>query len=432
MSTLTRPSALMTIVWIAVAILFCIAPITYVHKPDILTWLVIFGGVALFSLGEHLSGLLPSPSQTNDKSPDAVLIICAIIGFIGVSAIFFDKLVLSDIDWSAGLTNARERRAIEVVADVPVRRSLLLYFGYLTFSFSCVGVVMFILFGERLTKSASICGQVSVLPMAAYAFLYGGRMPIFVIILLVAGACITRRVKGMTALPPGKRLWSKLTVVAIIFAIYSFKVWDNRRQVNSIESYAGFASVAATKWEVSLSPWLNEAVRNQSIPANLAMNLVTLAVYITHSPTTVQRLIQHNDHLSIYLGLYQIDVLSPIADVLFPSLKLPQTMRSELLTAGIYGWFPSAWGAWLGDAGFIFGAICIVLWGVLSGFSYRLAQRGNRCAELMLTFCYMSILVSPISGPFGVANSFLIFCSFVAACAMSVLSPAIDPRGRKT
>jgi hypothetical protein len=423
----------MTIVWITMVILYCIAPISYVHKPDALTWLVIFGGVALFGLGDHLSGLLPSPSsQKNDWSVDAVLIFCAVIGFVGVLAILFDKLLLSDIDWSAGLTSAREKRAVEIVADIPVRRSLLLYFGYLTFSFSCVGVVMFILFGERLTKSASICGQLSVLPVAAYAFLYGGRMPILVVILLAVGACITRRVKGVTALPAGKHLWSKLTVVAVIFTIYSFKVWDNRRQVNNIESYASFVSVAATKWEVSLSPWLNEAVRNQTVPTNLAMNLVTLTLYVTHSPTTVHRMIEHKDHLSTYHGLYQIDVLSPIADVLFPSLKLPQKMRSELVAARIYGWFPSAWGAWLGDAGYIFGAICIVLWGALSGFSYRLAQRGNRCAELMLTFCYMSILVSPIGGPFGVANSFLIFCSLVAACAMSVLSPAFDPIDRKT
>jgi hypothetical protein len=421
MSFLTRPSALMTLVWVALALLFYTVPLAYVHEPGILTWLVIFGGVALFGLGDYLGGLLPSPFRSKANSPTNTLIFCAIVGVVGISAMSVDKLFLSGIDWSIGITSVREQRAVDVVANIPIKRSVLLYFGYLTFSFSCVAVTMFILLGERLTTFARICGQISVLPMVAYAILFGGRMPILVVILLVIGACITRRIKGMPVLPAGQRLWLKLTVVAVVFSAYSFKVWDNRRQVNKIDSYSAFLTVASVKWEVTPSPWLNEAVRNQTIPVNLAMNLVSSALYLTHSPTTVQRMLEHRDQLSMYFGFYQVDVLSPIADVFFPSLKFPQKMRSELAAAGLYGWFPSAWGVWIGDAGMVFGSIWIVLWGALSGFCYRLVRHGDcLSAELMLTFCYMSIVLSPISGPFGIANSFLVFLSFVAVCVYSV------------
>jgi hypothetical protein len=140
-------------------------------------------------------------------------------------------------------------------------------------------------------------------------------------------------------------------------------------------------------------------------------------MYLTHPPTTVQRMVEHWQGFSIYGGLYQIGILSPISDVLAPSLKLPQTMRAELNAIGAYGWFPSAWGAWIGDAGLIGGAICVFVWGWLSGFCYRRAlTTTSLSAELMLSFVYLSILVSPLNGPFGFANSFLIFLSFAATC----------------
>ena len=96
-----------------------------------------------------------------------------------------------------------------------------------------------------------------------------------------------------------------------------------------------------------------------------------------------------------------------------PGLKLPETMRSELAKAGMYGWFPNAWGAWLMDGGLYFGLLAIIFWGFLSGAAYTAVIRGGSvAAQLMLVFAYLAILVSPLNGPFGMANSFLIFCSF--------------------
>jgi hypothetical protein len=420
MSFLIRPSILMAAIWAAMVLLFASSPISYVHSPGVAAWSIIGGGAALFCLGAFAGERANWPvAEVPDRpSPDRIILVCAALGFAGIAAMLIDKLYFSGIDWSIGLANVRERRSVEIMENIDIRRSWVLYFGYLTFSFSCVAVTLLILAGERLSIVASICGQASVLPMTIYSVLYGGRMPILVIIFLLVGASATRAVRGKPLVPCGRWLWWKLIMIVIAFLFYTGRVWEIRREINHMASYPQFVGVAVSRWEMQPSPWLDRAIRQGEIPANQAMNWLSIGMYLTHSPTTVQRMVEHWRELSIYGGLYQVAIFSPLSDMIAPSLKLPQKMRSELNSAGVYGWFPSAWGAWIGDFGLIGGAICVFIWGLFSGFSYRLVRDGSsEGAQLMLSFAYFTIFASPLNGPFGVANSFLVFLSFAAICA---------------
>ncbi len=420
MKSLSHPTTLMAVVWAATIALFYTSPISYVHSPGVVAWAIMLGGIALFCSGAVIGGTttrfqaLPARNYPLDN----LVIVCTALGFIGIAAMLFDKLYLSGIDWSSGISAVREQRAKDVMANVDPPRSWLLYFGYLTFSFSTVAVTTFMLAGERLRTFASICGQASVLPMTIYAVLYGGRMPILLIILLLVSAGITRAAQGKTLVLGGRWLWWKIAFVAITFLIYTNQIWQARREINGMTRYEAFLAVAASRWEMHPAPLADNAIRNGTIPANLAMDWLSIDMYLTHPPTTVQRMVEHWRDFSIYRGLYQIGILSPISDIFAPSLKLPQTMRAELSAIGAYGWFPSAWGAWVGDAGLFGGAICVFVWGLLSGFCYRQTLReASLGSQLMLSFAYLSILVSPLNGPFGFANSFLIFLSFAATSA---------------
>lgn len=419
MKSLMHPAALMVAIWAAAIALFYASPLSYVHAPGIAAWSIILGGIALFCLGAAVgaSGAPSQPSSPRACPPDNLVVLCTALGFVGLAAILIDKLYLSGIDWSPGISAVREQRAIDVMHSVAIRRTWLLYFGYLTFSFSTVAVTIFVLAGERLRTFASLCGQASVLPMAAYAVLYGGRMPILLTILLVISAGITRARQGKTLLPRGHWLWWKVALVAIAFLIYTNQIWQARREINRMTGYETFLAVAASRWEMAPTSLADNAVRGGIIPANLAMDWLSIDMYLTHPPTTVQRMVEHWHEFSVYGGLYQIGVLSPITDILMPSLKLSQTMRAELSAIGAYGWFPSAWGAWIGDAGLVGGAISVLIWGWLSGFCYRRTLETSFVgAQLMMSFAYLSILISPLNGPFGFANSFLIFLSFAATC----------------
>ena len=406
--------------WLAAILLLYVSPISYVHAPGFAAWMIILGGIALFCLGAMLGAMSRDPAAAPIEGPsmDNLAIVCAALGFLGIIAVTVDKLYLSDIDWSIGIAQVRERRAIEVMKDVAIRRSWLLYFGYMTFSFSCVAIAIFMLVGERLQRLASALGQLSILPMAIYAVLYGGRMPILLVILLILGAGATRAVLGKTLVPSGHWLWWKFAILGIAFLIYTNQVWQTRREIDHLTGYTDFFSRAEKKWELRPAAWLDRAIRDGVIPVGPAMDWLSIDLYLTHAPTTVQRMVEHWREFSVYGGLYQIGILSPISDVFAPSLKLPQKMRTELNAIGAYGWYPSAWGAWLGDAGLIGGAVCVFIWGLLSGFCYRQAvKRASLAATSMLPFVYMAIFVSPLNGPLGAANSFQVFLSFAVVCA---------------
>jgi hypothetical protein len=417
MRLVLHPAHLMGLTWVAVIAAYFLVPIDYVNAPGPAAWSVIVGGASIFSLGAFIGGRVDRKSGPDDESVcyDRIVSACTIIGLLGIMAMIADKVLLSEIDWSDGINAVRERRSSEIIEDIPVKRSWLLYLGYLTFSFSCVSTTLFILIGERLGRAAAYAGQFSVLPMIGYAVLYGGRMPILLVLLLCIGAAMTRKVGGNTLLPSGHGLWPKLIALFVAFAIYTNALWEVRREANDMADYSSFVSVLAERWRLQPSPWIQNAVEQGQLPADSVMNWLSVGVYLTHSLTIVQRMIEHWEELSTYWGLYQVAVFSPVADILLPSLKLPQAMRSELIRTGLYGWFPSAWGAWLGDAGAVFGPICVFVWGVLTGLAYRAVKYASHAtsAQLMLPFWYMSVLISPLNGPFGLANSFLIFGSFV-------------------
>lgn len=404
--------------WAIFVLVYFVVPIEYYHTPGVVAWALMASGLLAFAFGSMVVTMpSPSPSLIEEdlENLDAVIMTCAVAGLAGAAFIAIDKVFLSGQDWSVGITALRDRRSVEVMEGVPIRRSWLLYIGYLTISFSCASFCLFLLRGEKVGRRAGWLAQASVLAMIVYAVLYGGRMPILLTILLAIGCVMVRILRGSSLVPAGWFLWPKVLLGIGAFLVYTNAIWSSRRQVGNILSFGDFLRVASEKWELKPSDWLVEAVRKGDLGASTVMDFISSAMYLTHSPTSVQRFVEHYGQFSAYLGLYQVGILSPLFDVFAPGLKLPETMREQLAKAGLYGWFPNAWGAWFLDADFVLGFLAIVAWGFLSGAAYRVVVRTESSwAELLLVFAYTAILISPLNGPFGMANSFLIFCSFVS------------------
>ncbi|MBR0875021.1 hypothetical protein JQ633_32005 [Bradyrhizobium tropiciagri] len=424
-----RPEILMGIVWIAFVTIFEVAPIHYLYTPGFFAWALMACGVVTFGLGSSFATMPVQMPERHRKEEfgylDRVIILCAVAGLAGCALIAIDKVFLSGQDWSIGITALRDRRSEQVLEGVPIRRSVLLYIGYLTVSFSCAATCLFLLKGEKVGRLAGWLAQASIFAMVGYSVLYGGRMPILLVVLLAVACGMVRALTGQTFVPRGWYLWPKAGAVVVAFVAYINLVWTLRRNLYSTD-FAGFLRHADERWDLHLSPWLVDAVQSGHLPATSVMDFASNAVYLTHSPTIVQRAVEHAESLSMTFGLYQIGILSPLFDVFAPQLKLPETMRSELASAGMLGWYPNAWGAWLVDAGYYLGPVVILFWGFLSGAAYAHVVRGGSvAAQLMLAFAYMAILISPLNGPFGMANSFLIFCSF------AVVAGWIAWRGRQ-
>ena len=59
--------------------------------------------------------------------------------------------------------------------------------------------------------------------------MYSGRMPILFVIVLIATSALVRVAQGRTAFPRGHHLLVKLSLVLVLFVIYSSAMWASRQ-----------------------------------------------------------------------------------------------------------------------------------------------------------------------------------------------------------
>jgi hypothetical protein len=90
------------------------------------------------------------------------------------------------------------------------------------------------------------------------------------------------------------------------------------------------------------------------------------------------------------------------------------SLNAQLKAAGIHGFFPSVWAAAYIDFGVGGAVLYIFIWGFLAGWSaFGAQQHGRATPALMLTFVLATILLSPVQGPLGIANSALVLLSML-------------------
>src|SRR5204862_2532401 len=117
------------------------------------------------------------------RSLNSVVTATSLIGIGGIGLIAFDRGVLSGIS-NSGYAELL-RCAPGLVDFIEIRRTPLLYIGYLTFSFGFASLALFLLKGEEIRGWAAALAQFSIVSPVGYALLYSGRMPILFILVLI-------------------------------------------------------------------------------------------------------------------------------------------------------------------------------------------------------------------------------------------------------
>ena len=93
-------------------------------------------------------------------------------------------------------------------------------------------------------------------------------------------------------------------------------------------------------------------------------------------------------------------------------------MGAQLNLAEVHGFFPTVWGAAYIDFGAAGSVIYILIWGFVAGWCASGARRSAfTTPPLVLVFILASILLSPVQGPLGVANSVLVLFSMIVTGA---------------
>jgi hypothetical protein len=420
---LADPTRLMVLVWALFAVVFFSGPLDYFRQPRMATWAWIGIGVGLFAASALAAGRLPArwfavdePETVPSERIERLVLITAVLGLAGAALIALDKVWLSGLDYSRGLAAVRFQRAAEIEAGIDVRRSPLLYVGYLTFSFSYAAALLYILRGEVVRRPiVAAAAEVSVASPVVYSLLYGGRNPILLFFVLLMGGILVRARRGRSLLPAVPALRLKLAVVVLLFLAYVNYTWEDRRSYWKIETYPRFVEIAHERWQTRPKSWVDRAVSGHWAPAGLVMNLISSDLYLTHSVITFDKIVERHGDFARCWGLYQVGLLAPLVNKAPAGSALLRQMYRQLRATETYGWFPTAWGAWYIDFG-LGGAVgAVVAWGMASGWAHRLVRlRDDLAGELLLSFALATVVFSPINAVFGMANNILIFGSLVA------------------
>jgi hypothetical protein len=231
----SSPATLIIVVWCAALLGVAIGPIDYPGQPTSAVLALVAAGVSLFVLA-HWAGLwcFDVWSQRQRDIPVAsprilngVVIATSLAGLVGIALMAFDRQALSGV---ANGGYAELLRCAPTLVDlIEIKRTPLLYTGYLTFSFGFASLVLFLLKGEEIGGWAALLAQFSILSPIGYALLYSGRMPILFLIVLIVAAMLVRIGQGRRPLPSGYHLPVKLVLVVLVFAIYSSAIWSRRQ-----------------------------------------------------------------------------------------------------------------------------------------------------------------------------------------------------------
>jgi hypothetical protein len=495
--TLSSPAILIVVVWCTALMGVAIGPIDYPMQPSPVVLALVAAGVSLFVLA-HWAGAWSFDSwvKRRGKIPvpsiamvNGVIVATSLIGIAGIGLIALDRTVLSEVG-NVGYSELL-RCAPGLVDFIEIKRTPLLYIGYLTFSFGFASPVLFVLKGEEIRGWAAILGQLSIISPVGYALLYSGRMPILFIIVLIIAAMLVRVGQGRRPLPRGHHLLLKMVVVVLLFGIYSSSIWSRRQAfctqmtglINELQQRqkdrnvrqaelgqspaagqtdrsqpadaiaasdlskmvdktralpdagppAGWTvglSMMPEAWDVKPRAYVMSVIESGRLSPSAVMSALRTYFYLSHGIRTIDITWHAREKFSPHWGLYEVGILSPIFRVFFPQSRQVAGLETQLKSAQIFGFFPTAWVAAFIDFGAMGSIIYILIWGFAAGWSAAGSKHSNLATPpLLLAFVLSTILLSPIQGPLGLSNSALALASMVIVGMVIDLGKARPLRG---
>lgn len=414
----------------------------------------------------------PRSSRLSARMLNNVTMAASLFGIVGIALVAFDRAALSGVSNSSYAELLR--CAPGLVDAIAIRRTPLLYGGYAMFSFGFVSVVLFLLKGDEIRGWAAALAQLSIVSPVGYALLYSGRMPILFVLVLVAMAMLVRLAQGRTLLPHGHYLLLKTGIAIGLFAVYSSAIWASRQSfciqmspliaelqqeknlhdssagggptvsgdaprpkpakaitttelnkrfsearavpspASSVSSIDAVLATMQESWNVKPRGYVTSAIDSGRVSSRSAMIGLSTYFYLTHGTRTVDLVWRARDALTPHWGVYEIGVLSPLLRIFFPDSNEVAVMEAEQRAAQIYGFFPSAWAAAFIDFGLVGAIVYVAIWGGLAGWSAAGSRHsGLMTPLLLLVFVLASVLLSPVQGPLGVANSALVLVSML-------------------
>jgi hypothetical protein len=176
----------------------------------------------------------------------------------------------------------------------------------------------------------------------------------------------------------------------------------------------GLLAMLDHSWHVKPRAYVISAMDSGLLSPGAALGVLSTYFYITHGIRVLDTTWRDREQFSPQWGVYEVGILSPILRVFFPRDQRLTEMDAQLKSAKIHGFFPTAWAAAYIDFGVLGAIIYILIWGFAAGWSaFGARHSAFATPPLLLVFSLASILLSPVQGPLGVANSALVLLSMI-------------------
>jgi hypothetical protein len=416
---ISSPFIFCTILWAVIFAGFYGGPFMFHPMPSADTLMLLLACLALFLVSSvvgyayedrRVAPAVDAPPRYVRFDVERVVAVTSVLALVGTTCIVIDRLTSQGLSDLAGLTELRYERAEDLLAASEISKGVLTYCGYLLYPALYLVVAIAICYYEGLRARGKLLLTLNMIGPFVLAVLFGGRSPIFVLFLIIAASCVVRRLLGLRALPAGAFLKVAGIGGVLGFILYTNVIWFARLEL-SVSTVNVLLAHAERIWGIEPSHRFESWLAGMG-KQDLMVPLLGAWFYFFQGPSIFERLTSAGGY-PVLFGGYHIDIVAA-GFRLFPETR---TMLADgyasLLKSNVYGFFPTAWGSLLID--FSFGAFpLIALWGAVCGTTYaRLRRYGRPGDAIYYVFLFYSIMIGPISAPFGLANSFVTFLYFL-------------------
>jgi hypothetical protein len=436
------PTSAMFHTWLIWLALYILVPFYYTKSISITTALYLFACIFLFGAGDYFAtykrknlsldkyfvsqSKLKLSNNTNSVSIsiDRLARYCAIIGIIGATMVVLSKLLLTGLDFSAGVSGARIERANDVLNGSASSSPIWVYPGMLTFPLGTCAFLICLLNGEYLSKSTQQLCKFAAFSPIAVATINGGRGGIFFFVFMVCGAFAIRfYVEGRLKIP---NLKIGKFIFAFVMGIVSYNsyIFQSRREITLKDDLWE----SLNNWEINYgifpARWLLDLVESGYVEGNILLNLMQTHFYFTSGPVVLSQVIDSGRSFGPYFGQAQIGMLGSLLQRTIPSWSMTDEFYAATNQINVTGLIPSGWGMMFMDVGWVGALIEAFILGWFSGKIYESAiYESKLSSKLMFCFVFASILLSPIISPLGFADNTF---TFVAMLFVYFLLDKID------
>lgn len=356
------------------------------------------------------------------------VITIALFGLIGSCLLAGDFLFLRGIDYSRGLSAAREVMQQTVIdrGGIPAGRPLSIV-GRILAGFCPVAVLVSVLRLEYLRSRTLFFVIVSLVFQIFTDVLSGGRNSIFMTLLLLISGMIVRMNRRRLVLSAKKKIFRKvkkwLPVLAVSFVVYALFIFIEREGLRGrtlVEAYENME----TAWRLSFLFDIRAFGDGESILHKTTLAFTYLGLYIIHSLNEINLLISQTPHLFPIYGLHSFYLPALLANRIgIISSEILLNASNSIERSGVYF---TALGSLYVDFGYWFSFIVFLALGFITGISWKLFRLGHGlCSELICAYLLLAIVISPFYLSVTTGNGFQIL-SALAVSALIVSKLRLD------